>query len=213
MKSSLSQRNHNITEAEGKVYVNQYLENNPLGEGGVAAYFSAAALRKVLAQPNAAGIRYYYGKDLEDGNVLVLTATNEAGHDLLDEAVLFLGAPLAEEERPGFASPQLSVAAAAGYTARYRAGINQGEIHGGAFNRAAVERVLNQPDTPGLTFHFGLNEHRQRVIVISAVTPQGEDRWQGQLAELGLPCPPVCGLLNPLNSGLPAMRGVTLKVM
>ena len=74
-------QDHHITLAQGAEFTKNYRANNPNSMQG--GFFSAGVVKEILAQPNCAGVRYYYGwKD--NSPVLVLVGTDVNEHDMVN---------------------------------------------------------------------------------------------------------------------------------
>lgn len=72
--------NHQVTLEEAMRFIEDFRaeanENEPLG-----GYFGSEAIKEVLAQDGVVGLRYYYGKNDGQRNV-VLVGTDAAGNDV-----------------------------------------------------------------------------------------------------------------------------------
>lgn len=62
-------------------------------------YFSRATLEAILAQPDCAGVRLYYGRDEDNQRRLILVGTDSNDFDLLDTATA-LRDPSPDEPAP-----------------------------------------------------------------------------------------------------------------
>jgi hypothetical protein len=74
--------NHNITFTAGAVLTKRYRDSMKNGDvkGG---YFSRAAILALLDQENCAGIRIYFGLDIENKQELVVVGADRNGNDLI----------------------------------------------------------------------------------------------------------------------------------
>ena len=94
----------------------------------------------------------------------------------------------------------ISLEAAAELTARFRETISEGDIIGGFFGKDAVRDILQQTGCVGMRYYYGLDENEKPVLVLVGVDSDGNDMYDGELAELAFPCPDNCPSANPLNS-------------
>ena len=85
-------------------------------------------------------------------------------------------------------------------TARYRNSVQTGETIAVNFSKSIIEEILNQNECQGLRFYFAKNAAGLTNLVITGVDDQGNDLYQGILADRGGICPPHCPRKNPLNS-------------
>ena len=94
----------------------------------------------------------------------------------------------------------ISLTEAAGMTERYRNSVHAGDKIGGFFGRNAIESILAQTGCVGIRYYYGLNQYNKPVLVLVGVTSNGDDLYNGELAEISFPCPEYCAADNPLNS-------------
>jgi hypothetical protein len=92
---------------------------------------------------------------------------------------------------------QQAAAMTAAYRAREQA---KGTVLGGRFSRPIIDAILAQTGCSGLRYYFGETPTGELTVVLLGVDPAHEDIWQGVLAEVSWPCPPICPAANPLNS-------------
>lgn len=88
---------------------------------------------------------------------------------------------------------------AAALTANYRKS-HPGAILGEYFSKKALIAILEQSECVGARIYFGEDENRILRMVITGVTENQNDLYNGLLAEKGWQCPPYCSTENPLNS-------------
>lgn len=81
---------------------------------------------------------------------------------------------------------------AKGYIRRWREGRGKGEVQGGFFGRAVLDRMLAQPGCVGLRIYHAKHEKGNATFVLVGTNADGQDLWQGTVAEEMLPCPPNC---------------------
>jgi len=94
----------------------------------------------------------------------------------------------------------ISLEEAAQMTSRFRATIPPGAKTGGFFGRTAIRQILAQEGCVGIRYYYGLNDNNDPVLILSGVDTNGNDIFEGELAEISSPCPPNCSEPNPLNS-------------
>lgn len=93
----------------------------------------------------------------------------------------------------------ISLSTASEWTANYR-GKYPNQIKGHAFGKDAIEAILAQDDCIGIRIYYALDDDGVQQLIITGVDSAGDDLYDGLLAERSMPCPPVCGSKNPLNS-------------
>ena len=71
---------------------------------------------------------------------------------------------------------------------------------GGAFKRAALERLLNQPGCVGMRIYYGIHADGRPALVLVGVDEHGEELIRGALLEDHYPCPPFCPIGPSLRS-------------
>lgn len=71
---------------------------------------------------------------------------------------------------------------------------------GGYFGKAALKKLLAQPECIGARYYFGREDDGKPVIVLLGVDRAGRDLLDGVLLDLSMLCPPFCADINLLNS-------------
>lgn len=94
----------------------------------------------------------------------------------------------------------ISLAEAAEMTARFRDTISAGDKIGGFFGKTAIKNILQQEGCVGIRYYYGLDGNDKPVLVLVGVDANGDDLYQGNLAEVSFPCPTYCSTANELNS-------------
>ena len=94
----------------------------------------------------------------------------------------------------------ISLADASRLTKRFRDSVAEDAIKGGFFGRLAFEKILVQDGCVGIRCYFAAFDDGSPTIVMTGVTREGNDIWDGVVNEDILPCPPYCGATNSLNS-------------
>ncbi len=94
---------------------------------------------------------------------------------------------------------RISLQEAAAHTKRHR-DAKIFAVNGGAFHKDQVLELLNQPGCVGLRIYFGRDQAANPTVVLAGMDNADNDLTAGALLELWVPCPPLCGTANPLNS-------------
>ncbi len=208
-KQFTGEENHAITTAEALTFTKQFREHyGPEAAPGV--FFDKQAVQAILNQPEAVGLRYYYGKDMFDQTQLVLVGTKANRNDLLEGEPLklsMMNPPLNERGlyHRDEVQHEISFNEASQLTARFQENLQPGQPKGGFFGKQAIQRLLVHPECVGLRCFFGANKEGVRVMVMLCVDKFGAERFDGPMVELSASCPPFCGWPNLLN------RGATMK--
>ena len=95
---------------------------------------------------------------------------------------------------------RISLEAAAAQTRRFRESAGPTAVKGGAFRREAFEEILKQPGCTGIRFYYGVDDKGEPSLVLVGVGQDDNDMVNGALMDLIVPCPPICGDGNSLNS-------------
>lgn len=93
---------------------------------------------------------------------------------------------------------RISLKDAAALTKRYR-DENPGAEKAGAFHRDQVLELLTQAGCAGLRVYYGRKADGSPALVLTGIDGADNDLAVTILEE-HYPCPPVCGIANPLNS-------------
>jgi len=67
------------------------------------------------------------------------------------------------------------------------------EVRAHYFGKEIIANILNQRDCVGIRIHYGVDERGAKQLVVTGVTPDGHDLFEGVLGEKSWPCPPYCG--------------------
>ena len=93
----------------------------------------------------------------------------------------------------------ISLSEASQWTANYR-NANPGQVIAHALGSGAITAILTQSGCVGIRVYYALNNEGEKQIVIVGVDSQGNDLYNGLLADRTFNCPPICSTANPLNS-------------
>ncbi len=210
-KQFTGNENHSVTYAEAIDFVRKY-RANPNPYKTAAGYFDGQVIQALLDQPDAVGLRYYYGLTEDERKVLVLVGTNAERQDILNgepvKRSAFKPAFTADGDYDGTQIEHgIALEDAARLTARYRQFQQPEQPKGGFFGKQAFQQILAQQDCVGIRFLFGANEDATPVIVLVGVDKFGADMFFGHVMEFSALCPPFCGYDDILNTGLNASAG------
>lgn len=86
------------------------------------------------------------------------------------------------------------------YTKNYRDNPPGPKVKGGSFDRTILDEILAQPGCAGIRCYYAIKDDGAPTLVIAGITADGEDLYNGVLAEEWFPCPPFCWVTSPLNS-------------
>jgi hypothetical protein len=86
------------------------------------------------------------------------------------------------------------------WTKNYRQSVPPGSTLGYFFGRSVIEAILEQPDCTGIRIYKGVDAEGVSQLIITGVDEEGNDIYQGVLAERPSRNPPYYVAPNPLNS-------------
>ncbi|MFN0180520.1 MAG: hypothetical protein ACKVZ0_17100 [Gemmatimonadales bacterium] len=93
----------------------------------------------------------------------------------------------------------VTIAAAAESTKRYRDQAEPTASRATLFHRAAVDAVLAQTGCVAVRLYYGRGVAGEAELVMVGVDGNGNDLTGGAIMDIIFPCPPYCGIANPLN--------------
>ncbi|MGH7494917.1 MAG: hypothetical protein ACREOO_21300 [bacterium] len=208
--------NHAITTAEALTLIKQFREHyGPEAAPGV--FFDKHAVQAILNQPEAVGMRYYFGTDMFDQTQLVLVGTNANRNDLLEGGPLkvsIMNPPLTARglyNREG-AHHEISLHEASKLTASFQQNLRPDQFKGGFFGKQAIQKLLDHPECVGLRFFYGAHRTGKRAVVGMCVDKFGAEIVYGPSVDLSGSCPPYCGSPNLLNHYPASTRKATLSL-
>ncbi|MGH7494916.1 MAG: hypothetical protein ACREOO_21295 [bacterium] len=202
-KKFTGEENHAITIVEALTLIKGFHEHyGP--EAAPGPFFDKYAVQAILDQPEAVGMRYYYGAGMFNQTQLVLVGTNANRNDLLEGGLLklsIMNPPLTAHGlyNRDAVHHEISLNEASQLTARYQENLQSGQPKGGFFGKQAIQSLLDYPGCVGLRFFFGTHKNGERTIVAICVDRFGVDMFYAPMIDLSKPCPPICGLANLLN--------------
>ncbi|MCF7803423.1 MAG: hypothetical protein K9N46_03175 [Candidatus Marinimicrobia bacterium] len=86
------------------------------------------------------------------------------------------------------------------WTKNYRETAGKDAPLGAFYGKEAVLELLIQEEVVGFRYYNAINDDGDSVLVLVGVNSDGDDVYEGNLMELGVPCPPYCSSANPLNT-------------
>jgi len=93
----------------------------------------------------------------------------------------------------------ITLAEASAWTENYR-NANPDEVLGHAIGKKAINDILTQDNCVGLRAYYALDGNGNKQIIFVGIKANGDDLYQGRLAERTYVCPPDCASSNSLNS-------------
>ena len=94
----------------------------------------------------------------------------------------------------------ITLSQAAAWTKNYRNTITTGQTIAHYFGKTAILAILNQTNCVGIRHYYALDDSGNKQIIATGVDANGNDLYNGLLAERSLTCPLDCSSNNPLNS-------------
>lgn len=76
--------------------------------------------------------------------------------------------------------------------ARYREKPLETKVQAVSFDRGAYDRILAQPGCTGVRNYLARTPEGEMTLVMVGITADGANMSDGEVAELGKPCPPFC---------------------
>lgn len=67
------------------------------------------------------------------------------------------------------------------------------------FGKAAISEIFGQTGCVGFRAYYALNDTGEKQLIITGVDADGNDLYEGLLAERSVVCPPNCGAYSPLR--------------
>lgn len=94
----------------------------------------------------------------------------------------------------------ISLADAAQLTKNYRDNNPTDATLAHYFGEKAILKILAQEECVGIRIYYAQTDDGTKQLVITGVKADGDDMYEGKLADRSYLCPPDCSSLNPLNS-------------
>jgi len=83
-------------------------------------------------------------------------------------------------------------------TRNYRNIAGDNSFLGAYFGKAAIQKILDQEQCVGIRIYNAVNDEGSPNYVLVGVTEEEKDLYDGELAEMGIGCPPRCPGNSPL---------------
>lgn len=99
----------------------------------------------------------------------------------------------------GLEDHSITLAEASAWTAAFRAA-HPNAIKANAFGGKAISDILAQTGCVGIRIYYSLDTNNVQQLIVVGVDSDGNDLYEGLLAERSMPCPPYCSTANPLNT-------------
>jgi hypothetical protein len=112
---------------------------------------------------------------------------------------MYIMAETRDVKFPGAEKHEITLKEAIEHVTRHRKNPVAYKVHGAAFERAAFDKILAQPDCKHVRIYFGQNEDGSPSLVFLGVNSKGEDMVNGVLMEKGAFCPPFCDAVSILQ--------------
>ncbi|HEY1047978.1 MAG TPA: hypothetical protein VGF79_16170 [Bacteroidia bacterium] len=93
----------------------------------------------------------------------------------------------------------IDLAKAAEMTKKFRDCQPVGTIIAHAFNKSIIQEIIDQPLCEGIRIYNAIDDSNIRTVVITGIDGNGNDLYNGVLAEYAERCPQICAPHNPLN--------------
>ena len=94
----------------------------------------------------------------------------------------------------------ITLAQGAVLTKRYRDSVTAGTTIGHYIGKTAITNILAQTGCVGLRVYYAINDAGQKQLVVVGVQADGNDLYNGLLADRTFNCPSDCSSNNPLNT-------------
>jgi hypothetical protein len=94
----------------------------------------------------------------------------------------------------------IDLSTASDWTANYRATVPTTAILGNYFGKTAVQELLDQEGAIGIRIYYAIDGDGEKRLILVGVDGDGDDLYEGALAELARTNPPYGVTANPLNS-------------
>lgn len=86
------------------------------------------------------------------------------------------------------------------WTRNYRNSVPPTETRAHYFGKLAIQTLIDQENAVGIRIYYALDEAGKKQLIIVGVDEDGNDLYNGEIAERSVPCPSVCSTASPLNS-------------
>jgi hypothetical protein len=95
---------------------------------------------------------------------------------------------------------EIDLETASEWTANYRAGITSGDTIAHYFGKNYIKDIFSQEGCVGMRIYYAIDGEGAKQLIITGVDGNGDDLYNGLLAEYAMRSPPFSGVANDLNS-------------
>jgi len=103
-----------------------------------------------------------------------------------------------DEKFPGAEKHEISLKEAKKHIQRHKKNPIHPNHHGGSFDRAAIDKILSDPECAGLRYYHGRDENGKPNLVLVGVDKSGKDLTKAGIMERPTFCPPYCDVTSEL---------------
>ncbi len=95
---------------------------------------------------------------------------------------------------------EFPLSTASQWTANYRNSVTPGTTIAHCFGKGYIEQIFAQEGCVGMRIYYALDGNGQKQLIIVGVDENGNDLYNGLIAERSQMCPTYCSAANLLNS-------------
>ena len=96
-----------------------------------------------------------------------------------------------DEKFPGAEKHEMFLKEAKQHIQRHKKKPTHPKLHGGSFDRAAIDKILAQPGCTRLRYYYGRNKSGKPNLILVGVNAEGKD-MTACIMERPNGCPPFC---------------------
>jgi hypothetical protein len=100
----------------------------------------------------------------------------------------------------GSENHDIPLATAAQWTLNFRNASAADATIAHCFGKDAIQAIFNQTGCVGMRIYYAIDGNGAKQLVVVGVDSNGNDLYEGYLAERSYKCPSTCSASNPLNS-------------
>lgn len=168
-------------------------------------FFWKTGIERVIDQPAAVGMRYYFALREDQLPTLILVGVDENGQDLLDGIYSERSVPCPpfcgyKAIQNGEINHAFSLKDSADYTLRYRERFGENTLPGGYFPKSILKQIIEQEGCMGLRYFFGHDELSELTLVVAGVDAAGSTMVDDIIAQASATDSVGFGCRNVLNS-------------
>jgi hypothetical protein len=95
---------------------------------------------------------------------------------------------------------EIDLSTASAWTANFRASVPANTTLGHYFGKGIIQSIIDQDEAVGVRIYFAKDGDGVQQLIITGVDENGDDLYEGLLAEMARRNPPYGVTANPLNS-------------